>query len=371
MKLAIIGAGPGGLYAALAAVKQNISVDLYEKKQVGEGICCGECLFDSLGIMPQLGEGLLHPVREVILKGRDHYGINMSRRRKLWMLDRKTWQQGLAKQAVAQGICLFEQTEITPDRLLAMQKDYDWIIDGSGAPSITSRAYHFSREYFRDYMAAYQVVLKGDFSALWPRIKVGFISDLPAELQAGYYWIFPKDERHANTGVVCTVHEIQDKERLQLKKRLANVLIDEKLTGAEIIESGGGMASVRILPRLVFDNIILIGDAAGLTSPLHGGGIDMACFSGALAVSFLTDGSQDVGEYQKSLTASLEDKLNLEATAVQKMKALNFCDFDKLLAGVTSQRNTIRAKTALRHPDLLYATYRWLEKKVEPPNWPD
>jgi flavin-dependent dehydrogenase len=43
MKLAIIGAGPGGLYAALAAAGQGLQVDLWEKGRVGEGIVCGEC----------------------------------------------------------------------------------------------------------------------------------------------------------------------------------------------------------------------------------------------------------------------------------------------------------------------------------------
>lgn len=36
MKIAIIGAGPGGLYAALAAAKQNIQVDLFEKEKSGK-----------------------------------------------------------------------------------------------------------------------------------------------------------------------------------------------------------------------------------------------------------------------------------------------------------------------------------------------
>lgn len=370
MKLAIIGAGPGGLYAALAAAKQNMSVDLYEKRRVGEGICCGECMFDSLGLMPQPGEGLLHPVHEVVLRGRSHYSMNMTHRRKLWMLDRKIWQQELAKQAAAQGVCLLEQKEITPSRLLAMRKDYDWIIDGSGAPSLASRAYNFTRDYLREYMVAYQVVLKADFSALWPRIKVGFFPDLPAELQPGYYWIFPKNKKQANVGVVCTVRDAQSKERVMLKKRLANVLVEENLTGAEISGSGGGIASLRILPRFVFDNILLVGDAAGLTSPLHGGGIDMACFSGVLAAASIAQGHQGVGQYQKYLTACLQEKLALEAIAIRKMRQLNFTDFDKLLAGVTSQKHAIRAKTALKHPDLLYATYKWVGKKIEAPIWP-
>ncbi|MBN1663588.1 MAG: NAD(P)/FAD-dependent oxidoreductase [Deltaproteobacteria bacterium] len=363
MKLAIIGAGPGGLYAALEAAKRNVSVDLYEKRRIGEGICCGECIFDFLDIMPQPGEGLLHGVHNVVLAGRRLYGIAIGRYRNLWMVDRKTWQQALARQATDRGVRLFEGADITPPRLLDMQREYDWIIDGSGAPSVASRAYHFTGEYFHEYMAACQVVLRGDFSSLHPRIKVGFFSDLPAALQPGYYWIFPKEKGLANAGVVCTVRKALGGKPPGLKKRLADMLDRENLRGCEILATGGGMSSARVLPRLVFDNLLLVGDAAGLTSPLHGGGIDTACLSGHLAASAIARGKRGVGGYEKRLHRHLRDKLALENITVQKMRTLDFNGFDELLAGVTSRSRAVRAGIALRHPDLLMAAYRLLRHK--------
>ncbi len=53
MKIAIIGAGPAGLYAALAAAEKGMTADLYEKRRVGEGIVCGECIFDD--VCPKIG----------------------------------------------------------------------------------------------------------------------------------------------------------------------------------------------------------------------------------------------------------------------------------------------------------------------------
>jgi len=370
MKIAVIGAGPGGLYAALEAAKRNITVDLFEKASVGEGICCGECIFDSLGVMPEPGEGLLHPVCELVLKGRKAYTINISRHRKLWMVDRQTWQLGLAKTALARGVRIHEKIPVVPARLLDMRREYDWIIDGSGAPSVASRAYHFSRNYCQDYLAAYQVVLKGDFSALLPRIKVGFFTDVPPQLQPAYYWIFPKNARQANVGVVCSVSRPTDRRKLNLKERLAEVLIEEKLTAAEVLHMGGGTASARLLPKLVFDNILLVGDAAGLTSALHGGGIDLACLSGVLAIASIIDGSRGADIYAKRLKDILRNKLVLEKVTIEKMKTLDFDAFDELLAGLTSINHKIRAKTALRHPDLLVATLKWLHSKPRPLQWP-
>ena len=163
MKLAIIGAGPGGLYAALTAARRNVRVDLFEKRGVGEGIVCGECIFDSLGIMSRPGRGLLHPVEEMEIKGRGRYTFALGRHRSLWMLDRKTWQRDLARQAQGLGAIFHENTRITRERLLSMQREYDWIIDASGAPSVTSSLYQFRDEYFREYLVGHQVVLASRF----------------------------------------------------------------------------------------------------------------------------------------------------------------------------------------------------------------
>ncbi len=370
MKVAIIGAGPGGLYAALAAAKNNIQIDLFEKRCVGEGIVCGECIFDSLGIMKKPGSGLLHPVDEVVLQGCGCYVFPLGRHRKLWMLDRRSWQQDLARCAARRGVALYEHTKITPSRLLEMKKEYDWIIDASGAPSITSRLNHFSNDYFKEYLLAHQVVLAGDFSALWPRIKIVFLPDMPADDQPAYAWIFPKDTGRANVGVVCTVRGTLKKDRLDLRKLLVQMIGKEGLQGAHVLERGSGMAATGILPRLVYDNIILAGDAAGLTSPLHGGGIDMACLSGVLSVEAIVNGSRGVAAYREKLKHYTQEKLVLEKVTIRKMKTLNFKQFDDLLSGITSRKYFARLRTALGHRDMFYATLKWFGMKKSMPDWP-
>ncbi|MDD4358131.1 MAG: NAD(P)/FAD-dependent oxidoreductase [Smithellaceae bacterium] len=370
MKAAIIGAGPGGLYAALAAAKNNIQIDLFEKRNVGDGIVCGECIFDSLGIMKKPGRGLLHPVDEVVLQGCGCYVFPLGRHRKLWMLDRRSWQQELARCAARGGVTLYEHTKITPARLLEMKKEYDWIIDASGAPSITSRLNHFSNDYFKEYLLAHQVKIAGDFSALWPRIKIAFLPDMPADYQPAYAWIFPKDTRRANIGVVCTVRGTLKKDKLDLKNVLAQTIRKEGLDGVHVLERGSGMAAAGMLPRLVYDNIILAGDAAGLTSPLHGGGIDMACLSGVMAVDVIVNGNSGVAEYREKLERYTKEKLALEKVTIQKMKTLNFEQFDDLLEGITSKSFFTRFRTALGHREMFYVTLKWFGTKKRVPDWP-
>ncbi len=370
MKIAIIGAGPGGLYAALAAAGRNIRVDLFEKRCVGEGIVCGECIFDSLRIMPRPGRGLLRPVDEIVLTGRESYPFALGHHRPLWMLDRKTWQQDLAAQARERGVVIHENAGVTRARLSGMQKEYDWILDASGAPSITSRLYGFSGDYFQEYLLAHQVVLAGDFSALMPRLKFVFLSNLPAEFQPAYFWIFPKDASRANVGVVCTVRGTLGRDRLDMRELLDGVLRREGLAGAAVLERGGGIAAGSMLPRLVYENVLLVGDAAGLTSPLHGGGIDMACLSGVLAVEAVSDGQSGITQYTEKLQHYMKEKQALEKVTIRKMRALSFAQYDRLLQGVTAPGRFTRLKTALCHLDMFYATLKWFGTKKKIPDWP-
>lgn len=367
MKIAVIGAGPAGLWAALAAAERGFRTDLYEKRAIGEGICCGECIFDSLGIMNRPGRGLLHPVEEVVLTARACHTLAIGRYRKLWMMDRRTWQEGLAEAAVARGVHLKTRMKIAPGRLRQMQDEYDGIVDASGAPSVTSRAYGFSGRYLEDGLAAYQAVLRGDFSAVWPRIAVRFLPDLSPERRPGYAWIFPKDPHRANCGVICTRRGPRRGGDPNLKTLLRDVLAGEGLAGAEVLETGGGLVPGRVLPRLVYDRILLAGDAAGLTSPLHGGGIDLACLSGVLAVEALADGPPGIERYRPRLMGYVRRKLAVEALAIRKMRTLDFDAFDALLGGVASHSNLRRAATALRHPALALATLKWLLHRETPP----
>jgi flavin-dependent dehydrogenase len=121
-----------------------------------------------------------------------------------------------------------------------------------------------------------------------------------------------------------------------------------------------------MLPRLVYGRIVLVGDAAGLTSPLHGGGIDLARISGIRAVEAISKGKQGVGAYRRELLSLIKHKLVLEEMLIAKMKTLSFTDFDDLLHAAAVRRAGIRTKVGLRHPGLLAAAWRWLKARRLP-----
>lgn len=362
LRLAIIGGGPGGLYGAIAAARQGIEVVLFEKGEIGDHIVCGECIFDSLGLLEKPEAGLLYKVETILFEAQGVHRLAIRDYRNLWMMDRRAWQRHLATKAANLGVVIRTGEKINHHNLSEIKTNYDWVLDASGAPSVTSRVYGFSQEYQRECLLAYQYVLKGDFSRLQQTIKVGFISHIKLEYLPGYYWIFPRDEQTANVGVVYA-GGVDRQFALDIKGLLHEVMEKESLGEATVLRKGGGLIPACILSGLVHENIILVGDAAGLASPLHGGGIDLACISGVLAVEAIRKGKQGVAAYRDNLLALMKDKIALETLIIKKMRRLSFADFDDLLQAAAVKKPWIRTKTGLRHPDLLIAAWRWLRKK--------
>lgn len=362
LRLAIIGGGPGGLSGAIAAARKGMEVVLFERGEIGDHIVCGECIFDSLGLLAKPAAGLLYQVETILFEAQGVYQLAIGNYRNLWMMDRRAWQRHLAAEAADLGVAIRRGEKITPYKLSEIQTNYDWVLDASGAPSVASRKYGFSQEYQRECLLAYQYVLKGDFSHLPQTIKVGFISHIKQEYLPGYYWIFPRDEEAANVGVVYAGGA--DREfSLDLKGLLHEVIERESLKEATVLSKGGGLIPGAVLAPLVYDNIMLVGDAAGLTSPLHGGGIDLACISAALAVEAIMKGEQGVAAYGDKLLALMKEKNALETMIIRKMRDLTFMEFDDLLHAAAVKKPWIRTKVGLRHPDLLIAAWRWLRKK--------
>lgn len=107
---------------------------------------------------------------------------------------------------------------------------------------------------------------------------------LSASLPGGYAWLFPKGDR-ANLGLgVAPAWRHLLKPSLQ---ELHAQLVEEERVGAEIYGHTGGAIPVGGMLRASgkLDNtlVLLAGDAAGLTNPVTGAGINAAVVSGKLA----------------------------------------------------------------------------------------
>ncbi|HHY70336.1 MAG TPA: NAD(P)/FAD-dependent oxidoreductase [Thermoanaerobacterales bacterium] len=324
MKLLVIGGGPAGLCAAAEAAGRGLDVTLFEKGRIGENIKCAEGFFDTMKLLGEPSAGVRFKVKQIIIKAKSTHKVDASRLN-LWMIDRPFWQKALAKQAESNGVKIKENSLVQHKELAKLKNKYDYIIDASGAPSVTSRAYGFSNFYKRSSGKTVQYTMEGDFSHIENCLKVGLMPDF-----WGYYWIFPKGKSIANVGVGDFYPVRNDR----LWVRLDRVMEEEGLSDHIILRKIGGICPTAIPEKLKHDNILLVGDAAGLTSPLHGGGIDMAVISATEAIKAIISGES----YDKNLRAVFATKLKFERLLVALWRQRNLDEMDRLIANLEKYR---------------------------------
>lgn len=117
-------------------------------------------------------------------------------------------------------------------------------------------------------------------------------------LPGGYAWLFPKrNSAHVGCGAVS---EADLKYHLQ---RLHRKLVSEGLVEAQVVARTGGKIPVAgIRSVLTTDQVLFVGDAAGLTHPITGAGIASAVASGemaghAVAEALYCDNNKALTEY--------------------------------------------------------------------------
>ncbi|MFC5559305.1 NAD(P)/FAD-dependent oxidoreductase, partial [Ureibacillus thermophilus] len=196
-KVAIIGGGPAGLTAAIEGAKKGFQVDLFERYKVGDDIRCAEGFFDTLNLLGEPKYGVRFKVDQLELEIEHLYTFPLDEKVNIWMIDRSEWQRGLAEEAKSLGVNVIENSPISKEKYEELRKHYDWVIDSTGAPSVTSRVYGFSTFYKENAGITAQYTLHGDFSSWLGRLKAAL-----EEHYNGYYWIFPKSEQEANVGII-------------------------------------------------------------------------------------------------------------------------------------------------------------------------
>jgi digeranylgeranylglycerophospholipid reductase len=284
-KIAIVGGGPAGLAAAIEAAGLGLRVVLFERNRIGDHIRCGEGFVDTMHQLQQPGAGVRFKVDEALLQVEREYLVGCKGIR-LWMIDRAEWQRSLAEQARSAGVRLCENTRIDIRLWQDLQRDYKWVIDASGAPSLTSLQHGF-RDYYRKYSAyTAQYVLEGDFSRYGERLKFVLFPHYE-----GYYWVFPKGRdvqgrTTANVGIGIFREDYANSCENSLWHDLDRLNDLEGIEG-RVLRRHGGIVPIRLREQLEYGNVLLAGDAAGCASPLHGGGIDTSFSVGRLAARWI------------------------------------------------------------------------------------
>ena len=310
--LAVVGAGPGVLYAATEALKRGLRVRVFDKKSVvGAPVKCGEYfptreemeyLLPNAGdymqvfdVPEQAIDNVCKTLRLISPKGNEYEFPFKS-----YVLNRTTLEQGLADKVERLGgrIMLHSPVELffEGEKVLVGTQRFNSIqakvvIAADGFPSKIAKASGIlSGEYMipNNIAVNYEHLMTGlevDQSVTEMYLGTRFAP-------GGYGWIIPKGNRSANVGIgIRTTYS----KRNAGKDYLEYFLRGYSLTKDKLKRAIPGPLIADVLPvdgpvdRTYSEHVIAVGDAAGMVMPTNGGGIATAMITGMIAGQVAAD----------------------------------------------------------------------------------
>jgi digeranylgeranylglycerophospholipid reductase len=343
----VIGLGPAGACAAKEAASNGARVLALERKKIpGSPVQCAEFVPALMGnavkdLQAMRVQNITNMLTEVEGQPADVMEDFPGK-----MIDRAAFDAVLANEATRAGAdCHYGQNvrTITDEGEVVLADDTrlfpKTIIGADGPHSLAGNAIYSTND---EIIETRQITIP----LLHPFDSTDIF--LSAHIRGGYGWLFPKGEiANLGVGVMAT-----DKAMLkQILQTLHQKLVRERRVGPSIISHTGGAipAGGMLKPHGMLGNtqVLLAGDAAGLTNPVTGAGINAAVLSGKLAAEAATDwleGDTKAPEhFWQDLTdlfgASLERALSKRKTLLGIYANENTPTPDDLRAGWIAYKN--------------------------------
>tara|TARA_B100000614_G_scaffold115426_1_gene103701 strand:- start:1198 stop:2508 length:1311 start_codon:yes stop_codon:yes gene_type:complete len=337
----VIGAGPGGGSAALHAARAGLRTLILEADpEIGTPVHCGECLSELA--VQNLDLEIPDHVKALDVKGiRVIFpdGTEKLLTEEGYVLEKHLFERWLADEAVQKGADL-----LLGHRVRGMERIYNsdnrfsnWklegrgegfpiecraVIDASGVSGAAAKFLDMGGDI--EVIAGFQYELNDvpndgylDFY-IWPKYS-----------PHGYVWMIPKEGGRANVGLVTT----EKKGALKhLEDFIEDTYLNNKPTvnppwrtkGGKVRPFGGTIPISGPRTTTVGDGILLVGDAAGFTSPLFEGGTHLALWSGREAAVTLAAAMKD------------GDLSGARLSAYEKAWKKRFPPYHKILKGKTA-----------------------------------
>ncbi len=306
----IVGAGPAGSTAAYVLSQKGYNVLLLDKKQFPRKKLCGGCL--SAKTLWLLNRVFNEP-EESLTKNNiiDFKSFRFDIRYKTKVLvspisplafhfvDRQVYDAFLLQKARKAGAQVSEGEKVTDIDAAANNTSNEltlttsrersikakFVIGADGANSIVRTKLLRQKKikdpgWQRSLALGMEIFIprKGDHEALeFPILSFGY-------LRYGYSWIFPNKDR-----LVVGIGGLERKNK-NLAGRFKKFLSDYNLAGIDSSKiQGCSLPFGKSLSTPFYQNILLVGDAAGLVDPMLGEGIYQAHKSGELAAKAISD----------------------------------------------------------------------------------
>jgi digeranylgeranylglycerophospholipid reductase len=249
------------------------------------------------------------------------------------MINRASYDKYLASKAVEQGTCLSIHTVGTKfsksSNTVTVHLEHKGkirtitckiLVGADGFASTVARWAGLSHPAGRSgYYTTYQYCMGGVDRE--KKNCAEFFTGTPY-LSGGYAWVFPKRGSIANIGV-C-IHSLRAlNPHLALNYFLkSNTIVSQRCTHAfPLSESSAPLHAAGPLERIVDDNIILVGEAAGHVDPQTGEGTFYAIAGGQIAGTICAEAITEkdyshttLEEYERSFNATFGNNLKDKAS---------------------------------------------------------
>jgi len=337
----VIGAGPGGGNAALQSARRGLSTILIEDHPaIGTPVHCGECISEiachnlDLDLPEHVISKRVHGIRVIFPDGTEKCLTEEG-----YVLEKHLFERWIADEAVEAGASMHLGHKLSSmEKLEEDGRFTGWLCDGKG-DEFPIRA-KIVIDASGVAAACSKIVRLGDDEPLNEMGKVvagmqyemlevptdGYLDFYiwPKYAEKGYLWMIPKCDGRANVGLVT-------EDRPRAKKALDEFIDITHFKGLEQARPpwkekgspafGGTIPISGPFENTHHDGLMLVGDAAGFTSPLFEGGSHLALKSAVYAA--------------KTAAAAIEEG-NLSADRLSEYSRLwkdEFPPYDKILRG--------------------------------------
>ena len=328
-KIAVIGAGLAGLYAAWSAASHGADVELYEKNVIGTKHSCGEMFTEIYTSAPE--ECKLNRIEtfKVIIGGKIT-NFDFGETSPFVMTDKCKHELIMKKRCEDLGVFIKEKTKI--DTHIKNRKEI--CATGTAFYELSmGKAVDYIVKNTRDNVFYKGINLRDEKVAVF---------DIRDDLM-GYKWFFPRGKDLCNMGE--GVYDYKYKTELM------------KPVDSDIVFSGGGLLPMPTM-RDFYSNMtdcsykinvgnIKVGNAAGLVNSIAGGGEHLAVISGILAGEMLAKATEN--NYYHALIDIIGDEMRLGISFYELLRKLDINSVSKLLElKLMEQANYINVNNKLR-----------------------
>ncbi len=291
----VVGGGPAGSSAARAAAANGArTIILEEHPSIGTPVFCAEGL--SLNGIKDAG---LEPIAPLVAQRITRARVYAPNKNFVdltsedWVgytLNRQYFDKAIGDNAVKAGAELITDTRVTgifrengKVAGVIAERGGEQIkvkakitIGADGYWSIVRRSSGLAR-WYPDVVTCAQYQL-GNLHLDDPTTNEFYIGMKYAP--GGYAWVFPKNNETANVGL--GVRNIHTEPAINYLKRFLES--DPRFKEAKVLRRNGGVTPVSgMLDKIVDDNLMLVGDAAGQLIPMTGAGIHSGIEAGKMA----------------------------------------------------------------------------------------